>query len=91
MRALAAIGKSAEALRYAETSRGLNDHPDTLARACEEILLSSGRADEAYERDALVANRRGSYPDDLSGIRPLAAGSRFMSEILGRELGLTVR
>lgn len=61
VRALAAMGKSAEALRYAEASRGLNDHPDTIARACEEILFSSGRADEAYERYALVANRSGSY------------------------------
>ena len=61
VRALAAMGKSAEALRYAEASRGLNDHPDTITRACEGILLSSGRADEAYERYALAANRSGSY------------------------------
>jgi len=61
VRALAAMGKSAEALDYAEASRGLNDHPDIIARACEEILLSSGRAEEAYERYALAANRSGSY------------------------------
>src|SRR5262249_55730319 len=61
VRALAAMGKSAEALHYAEASRGLNDHPDIIARACEEILLSSGQADEAYERYALAANRSGSY------------------------------
>ena len=36
--ALAAMGKSAEALRYAEASRGLNDHPDTIARACEAAI-----------------------------------------------------
>ncbi len=59
--ALAAMGKRAEAIHYAEASRGLNDHPDTIARACEEILLSSGFADEAYERYALAANRSGSY------------------------------
>jgi hypothetical protein len=61
VRALAAMGKTTEALIYAEASRGLNDNPDTIARACEEILLSSGRADEAYERYALAANRGGSY------------------------------
>jgi hypothetical protein len=61
VRALAAMGKSAEALHYAEASRGLNDHPDIIARACEEILLSSGQVDEAYERYALAANRSGSY------------------------------
>jgi hypothetical protein len=61
VRALAALGKSTEALRYADASRGLNDHPDIIARACEEILLSSGRADEAYQHYALAANRSGSY------------------------------
>jgi hypothetical protein len=61
VRALAAMGKSSEAIKYAEASRGLNDHPDTVARVCEEILLSSGLADEAYERYALAANRSGSY------------------------------
>ena len=58
---MAAMGKRAEAIQYAEASRGLNDHPDTIARACEEILLSSGLADEAYERYVLAANRSGSY------------------------------
>ena len=42
VQALAAMGKRAEAIRYAEASRGLNDHADTIARACEQILLSSG-------------------------------------------------
>lgn len=35
--------------------------PMRFARACEEILLSSGRADEEYECYALSANRGGSY------------------------------
>ena len=61
VQALAAMGKSADALRYAEASRGLNDHPDAIARACEEILVSAGRPEEAYERYALAANRSGSY------------------------------
>ena len=60
VRALAAMDRRAEPIRYAEASRGLNDHPDTIARACEEILLFSGFADEAYERYALAANRSGS-------------------------------
>ena len=58
---MAAMGKSTDALRYAESSRGLNDHPDAIARACEEILVSAGRPEEAYERYALAANRSGSY------------------------------
>ena len=56
VKALVAMGRKAEAIRYAEASRGLNDHPIAIARACEEILLSSGLADEAYARYAIAAN-----------------------------------
>jgi len=57
VRALAAMGRKAEAIRYAEASRGLNDNPIAIARACEEILLSSGLAGEAYARYAIAANQ----------------------------------
>lgn len=56
VKALAAMGKKAEAIRYAEDSRGLNDPDREIAQACESILLSSGLADEAYRRYALAAN-----------------------------------
>ncbi|MHB1671895.1 MAG: hypothetical protein ACYCVM_07645, partial [Acidiferrobacter sp.] len=55
--ALAAQGKKAEAIRYAEEFRGLNDPGWQIAQACEEILLSSGLADEAYRRYAIEANQ----------------------------------
>jgi hypothetical protein len=61
VKALAALGKKAEAIRYAEEGRGLNDSPVAIARVCEEILLSSGFADEAYERYGLLANQAGTY------------------------------
>lgn len=61
VKALAVLGKKAEAIRYAEAGRGLNDSPVAIARACEEVLLSSGLADEAYERYGLVANQAGTY------------------------------
>lgn len=48
VKALAAMGRKAEAIRYAEASRGLNDPGWQIAQACEDILLSSGLADEAY-------------------------------------------
>ena len=57
VKALAAMGRKAEAIRYAEASRGLNDNPIAIARACEDILLSSGLADEAYARYAIAANQ----------------------------------
>jgi tetratricopeptide (TPR) repeat protein len=58
--ALCAMGRPAEAIRYAEESRGLNDDPVAIAHACEEILLSSGRTDEAYARYGLLANQAGT-------------------------------
>jgi hypothetical protein len=69
VQALVALGRKAEALRYAQASRGLNDSPAAIAGACEEILLSSGLADEAYDRYALAATRRSTY---LATFRALA-------------------
>ena len=57
VKALAAMGKKAEAIRYAEESRGINDPGWQIAQACEAILLSSGLADEAYRRYAMTANQ----------------------------------
>ncbi len=57
VQALVAMGSKAEAIRYAEESRGLNDPDWQIAQACEAILLSSGLADEAYRRYALEANQ----------------------------------
>ncbi len=57
VKALAAMGRKTEAIRYAEASRGLNDNPIAIACACEKILLSSGLADEAYARYAIAANQ----------------------------------
>lgn len=69
VKALAAKGKNAEAIRYAEEGRGLNDSPVAIARACEEILLSSRLVDEAYRRYGLEANQAGTY---LSTFRAVA-------------------
>lgn len=57
VKALSAMGKKAEAIRYAEESRGRNDPGRQIAEACETILLSSGLADEAYQRYAIEANQ----------------------------------
>lgn len=61
VKALAAMGRKAEAIRYAHASRGLNESPMAISRACEEILLSSGLAEEAYSRYAIEANRKTTY------------------------------
>lgn len=57
VKALVAMGKKAQALQYAEQSRGLNDPGWLIAQACEAILLSSGMADDAYRRYAIEANQ----------------------------------
>lgn len=60
-KALAAMGKKAEAIRYAEASRGLNEPDGQIAQVCEAILLSSGLYAEAYQRYALAANRAATH------------------------------
>lgn len=61
VKALVAQGKKAEAIRYAESCRDpwANSHDiDTL---CEEVLLSSGLADDAYRQYGLTANRASTH------------------------------
>lgn len=54
-KALAAAGKPAEAVRYAEDSKGLNAPLAAIAAFCEGVLLDAGFADEAYARYAVEA------------------------------------
>lgn len=54
-KALMAAGKRAEAIRYAEDSKGLNAPLTAIAAFCEGVLLDSGFADEAYARYAVEA------------------------------------
>jgi len=61
VKALAAQGKKAEAIREAENSRSPWASDYDIDKLCEEILLSSGLADEAYRRYGLQANRAGTY------------------------------
>ncbi|WP_028232001.1 hypothetical protein [Paraburkholderia mimosarum] len=61
VKALLAMGRKAEALAYAEDTRGLNSPDGQIAQACEAILLSSGLADEAYQRYAREANQGTTY------------------------------
>jgi hypothetical protein len=61
VRALAAMGRKAEAIRYAESCRGRWADDGEVDVACEEILLSSGRVEDAYERYGPRASRAGTY------------------------------
>ncbi len=61
VKALAAQGKKAEAVRQAEIYRDGYAGNSEIDRFCEEILLSSGMVEEAYRRYGLTANRAGTY------------------------------
>ena len=60
-KALIALGRKAEAVRYAEASRGLNAPEGQIAQACEALLLSSGLVDASYARYGIEANQKTTY------------------------------
>ena len=61
VKALAAQGRKAEAIRYAERCRNPWASDLDIDQLCEAILLSSGLVDEAYVRYGLRANRAGTH------------------------------
>ncbi len=69
VQALAALGRTDEAVRYAEDGRGGDGDAVTIARACEAVLLAAGRTEEAYQHYGLTANQDRTY---LSWFRAVA-------------------
>ncbi|MCX7037672.1 MAG: hypothetical protein NT005_00765 [Spirochaetes bacterium] len=68
VKALAAMGRKTEAIRCAESSRGPWTPDGGVDAICEEILLSSGLIEEAYEQYGLRANLlQGSSPGFSKG------------------------
>lgn len=61
VKAMVAQGRNAEAIAYAESCRNPWASDRDIDGLCEQILLSSGQADEAYARYALTANRAGTF------------------------------
>ncbi len=61
VKALAAMGKGDEAIRYAEACRSPWASDLDIDSVCEEILLSSGKADEAYASYGVGASRAGTH------------------------------
>lgn len=58
IKALFTMGKLNEALKYAEESGGLNVPKSKIASACEEILITMGLEEEAYDKYAIEANQK---------------------------------
>lgn len=69
VRALSEMGQTSEAIRYAESCRGRWTDDGDVDAACEEILLSAGLVEGAYERYGTRANRGGTY---LANFRAVA-------------------
>ena len=61
VKALAAMGRKSEAIRYAESCRGPWTVDTEVDLECEAILLSSGMTEEAYERYGPRANQGATY------------------------------
>lgn len=57
VKALAAMGKKDDAIRYAESCRGRWTSDRSVDALCEEILLSDVQTEEAYKHYGLHANR----------------------------------
>ena len=69
VKALVALGRAEEAVRYAEASRGPYVGGSCIDQECEEILLSMDQREEAYRRYALSAHQR---PTGLATFRAIA-------------------
>lgn len=69
VRAMAEQGRPDEAVAYAERCRSPWASDTDIDRLCEQILLASGRPEEAYARYAISANRAATY---LGWFRALA-------------------
>jgi hypothetical protein len=61
VRALATVGRTREAIEYAESCRGPWTPDADVDALCEEILLSAGLVEEAYQRYGARPRQAGTY------------------------------
>ncbi len=88
--ALLAMGKKAEAVQYAEASRGLNQPDSVIDQACEEILISSGLHEEAYQRYGLSAAVGNSYIARFRAVAkryPMRDKSQILADLIATTPG----
>ena len=88
--ALLALGRKAEAVQYAEASRGLNQPDSVIDQACEEILISSGLHEEAYRRFGLSAAVGNSYIARFRSVAkryPMKDKSQILSDLIATTPG----
>ncbi|WP_135607059.1 hypothetical protein [Solemya velesiana gill symbiont] len=88
--ALLVMGRKAEAVQYAEASRGLNQPDSLIDQACEQILISSGLDDEVYRRYGLSAAVGNSYIARFRSVAkryPMKDKSQILSDLIATTLG----
>lgn len=88
--ALLALGRKAEAVQYAEASRGLNQPDSVIDQACEQILISSGMHEEAYRRYGLSAAVGNSYIARFRAVAkryPMKDKSQILSDLIATTPG----
>ena len=85
VQALVAMGKKGEAIKYAKASCDLNDNPIAIDQVCEEILISSGLYDEAYQKYGLMVNRGGTNLATFRNIAkkyPMKEKSQILEDLI---------
>ncbi len=88
--ALLAMAKKAEAVQYAEASRGLNQPDSVIDQVCEEILISSGLYEEAYQRYGLSAAVGHSYIARFNAVAkryPMQDKSQILADLIATTPG----
>jgi hypothetical protein len=88
--ALLAMGRKAEAIQYAQASRGLNQPNSVIDQACEEILISSGLHEEAYRRYGLSSALGNSYIARFRSVAkryPMKDKSQVLSDLIATTPG----
>ncbi len=85
VQALLAMGKKGEAIKYAKASCGLNDNQILIDQVCEDILLSSGLYEEAYQQYGLTVNQGGTYLATFRNIAkkyPMKEKSQILKDLI---------
>ena len=77
-------------MQFAEACRSPWESDSRIDELCEEILLSSGQTDEAYQRYALRANRAGTYLATFRAVAkkyPHKAPSEILTDLVATTPG----
>jgi hypothetical protein len=88
--ALLALDRKAEAVQFAEASRGLNQPDSVIDRTCEEILISSAMHEEAYQRYGLSAAVGSSYITRFRAVAkryPMKDKSQILTDLIATTPG----